>query len=161
MTLYHRSQLLYAEGDVILGGNWGRVILGLGPAHGRFYPEYVLESMRRREFARKPSRMASAFAFDDVERAESWARVIVQGVKEHIYAVEPATGAAIHRGNLGWIDAMATYRTFEGVESCALSYWRGDDREGSAWECIVGGSLRVVQRLTPIPEDPPPRAGGG
>src|SRR5882672_9613578 len=84
---YHRSQLLFRRGDLILPGNWGRVIWGYGPIHNRFYPEYALEVIRKQEFQEKPSRMTACFAFESHEKARTWARVIVQGLQEHVYAV--------------------------------------------------------------------------
>jgi hypothetical protein len=150
---YHRSQLLYRKGDVIPPGNWGRVILGIGPAHKRFYPEYVLETIRRVEFTEKPSRMAAAFMFESHAGAVAWPRTVIQGIQEHVYAVTVPEGVPTHHGNFGWIDAMPLYRTFEGVEECARRYWRGDDRNPEQWEYVVSGALTVVDRLSKLEEN--------
>lgn len=148
--LYHRTQVLYKPGDVITAGNWGRLILGTGPNHNRFYAEYLLERIRSEEFASTPSRIHSAFAFEDAQFAMAWNR----GPQEYVYAVRVAdTNAPQHRGNMDWIDAMNGYRSFEGVEECARHYWRGDDRNPQTWEVIATSGLVVMDRLTRIPEN--------
>lgn len=63
MLFYHRAQPLYVPGDRILPGAWGRLVLGTGPDHGRFYFEMVWETIRRAEFPDRPSRMEAAFVF--------------------------------------------------------------------------------------------------
>jgi uncharacterized protein DUF2441 len=154
MTLYfHRSQALYQPDDVIQPGNWGRVIQGIGPAHGRFYPEYVLESLRRREFPEKPSRLLCAFAFENFDRAAKWNRVVVEGIQEHIYAVTVPENALTHRGNVGWIEAMPLYRTFDGLDECVRNYWKGVDRDPEYWEVAVVAPLTVQNRLSRIEEN--------
>jgi hypothetical protein len=147
---YHRTQALYHPGDTIAAGSWGRLILGTGPAHNRFYAEYLLESIRRAEFSSAPSRMAAAFAFEDADYAMNWNR----GPQEYVYAVSLLDSTAPqHRGNMNWIDAMNEYRSFEGVDECARHYWRADDRDPRAWEVISSSGFTVEDRLTHIPEN--------
>ena len=154
MTLYyHRSQLLYGKGDFIQPGNWGRVIQGIGATHNRFYPEYVLESIREREFGGKPSRMQASFVFEKHDKAASFPRVVIQGIKEHIYAVTLDGEPNTHRGNMGWIEAMPKYQTFKGLEECVRRYWREDDRDPDAWEMVVGGVLVVQDRVSSLEEN--------
>jgi hypothetical protein len=149
MTLLcHRTQALYEPGDFI-AGTWGRLILGIGPAHKRFYAEYLLERIRKAEFPSAPSRMKAAFAFEDAPYAMSWDR----GTQEYVYAVRLADDKPQHRGNMAWIDAMNEYRSFEGVEDCARHYWTGDDRDARTWEIVASGGLVVEDRLTRIPEN--------
>jgi hypothetical protein len=146
--LYHRSGLLYRAGDRIQPGNWGRVILGAGPPHNRFYAEYLLDRVRS-EFSEKPSRMEACFAFENFDAARAWSR----GPAEYVYAVRLADSASPrHRGDMDWIDALPLYRTFDGVEECARRYWAGHER-GMKWEIVVAGELVVVDRLTAIAEN--------
>jgi hypothetical protein len=150
--LYPRAQGLYRPGDRIKAGNWGRLILGTGPGHPRFYAEYLLERIRRDEFADAPSRMDGAFAFESLDFAASWDRGV-----EYVYAVRLiAPRERVHRGDMGWIDAMNEHRSFDGVEECARRYWRGDDREPKAREVVSPGGFEVIERLTRLPEDSPP-----
>jgi hypothetical protein len=153
--LYHRTQGLYRSGDLILAGNWGRLILGIGPAHNRFYAEYLLDRIRLDEFPSAPSRLVCAFAFEDAQYTMEW-RGQPPG---YVYAVRLADPTAPqHRGNMDWIDAMNEYRSFEGVEECARHYWRGDDRDPQAWEVATIGGFVVEDRLTRIPENGEPDA---
>ena len=61
--------------------------------------------------------MVSAFAFEDAVRLRD-------------------AGALTHWGNMGWIDAMNDYRSFDGVEGWARHYWQGDKRDPKTWEAI-------------------------
>lgn len=150
LLYYHRTQALYEPGDKILRGNWGRIILGTGPDHNRFYPEYVLERVRAAEFASKPARMKAAFAFESFECCASWSR----GKQEYIYAVRlEDPSCAFHRGDMTWIDIMPQYRSFDGVEHCARRYWSGEEREPGKWEIIAAGDLLIEDRLTKVPEN--------
>lgn len=146
---YHCSRSLYAPGDTILPGSWGRLILGIGPRHHRFYAEYLIERIRTTEFPEKPSRMASAFAFEDAGYAGTFAQQKRDQVVEYVYAVQPAdSDTPLHRGDMSWIDELPNYRTFAGVEEVARRYWRGDERDPRAWEMVMPGPLRIIDRLS-------------
>lgn len=152
-ALYHCSVSLYAPGDLITPGSWGRRILGLGPQHTRFYAEYALEMIRRADFPSRPSRMSACFAFEHCDKAMRFRRD-EKAPQEHIYLVTLERADALaHRGNTSWIDIMSKYRTFGGINDCASHYWQGDDRDPDAWEWIVAGSLIVQDRLTRIEEN--------
>lgn len=150
--LYHRSPALYGKGDRVPPGNWGRMILGVGPRHNCFYREYLLEHIRATEFPDKPSRMKAAFAFENCGFAQSWNRGT--NVAEYVFAVKLADPEApLHRGDMNWIDAMGDFHSFSGVEECARHYWRGDERHPDTWEFVTAGELIVVDRLTAITEN--------
>lgn len=144
-SLYHSSGLWYEPGDTILAGSWGRVILGAGPSHNRFYPEQVIELIRRNEFDDKPSRIRAAFAFEDLGHARSGWR----GNQEHVYAVDLADSEApLHRGDMAWIDAMPSQHTFEDIEACVRSYWAGKPHDDQRWEVASASDLIVVEKVT-------------
>jgi hypothetical protein len=83
---YHRTQGLYEPGDLISAGNWGRLILGIGPTHNRFYAERLLDRIRLDEFPSASSRPVCAFAFEDAQYTMGW-----EGrPSEYVYAVRLA-----------------------------------------------------------------------
>lgn len=148
---FYKAQRLLAAGDLIVPGSWGKTILGVGPQHNRFYAEYLLEKIRELEFSDKPSRMESAFVFEDRTYAVNWSR----NLQEHVYEVELVDPSSkVHRGDIRWIDAMPTRRTFSGVEEVARRYWQGVPAgDASGIELVIAGDLRVLNRITPIADD--------
>ncbi len=150
--LYHRTAGLYGRGDRIHGGNWGRIILGVGPSHPAFYREYLLERIRQAGFPDKPSRMQAVFAFATFGFARDWTRP--QAVPEYVYAVrltEP--DGPQHRGDMSWVDMLPQFRSFEAVDRCVRRYWSGDDRDPQQIEIVASCDLIVEDRLTPIAEN--------
>ena len=151
--LYHRAESLYKTGEHIYPGNWGRLVLGRGPAHGSFYREYLLEKIRELEFPGKPSRLKASFAFVDREFAEGWKRS-EKAPFEYLYVVRiPDLTCQVHCADMSWIGTMMQYRSFAGVEKCARHYWNGDEKDPKQREVLVSGPLEVIERLTPLPED--------
>lgn len=149
---FHRAQALYVTGERILPGNWGRLIRANGPRHAAFYREYMLEKIRGDEFPDRPSRMDAAFAFVDEEFALDWART--PNIVEYVYAVRLAKPDGVHHlADMSLIDRLNDFRSFEGVESCARKYWRGEVVDPRQVELIVYSELIVEARLTRIPED--------
>jgi hypothetical protein len=150
-AFFYRSQLLFTAGDTIQPGSWGKAILGIGPRHNRYYPEYVLERIRAAEFQALPSRLSVCFVFEDFDACKNWSRTVVQGVSEHIYQVVVTDAEAVQfRGNLGWIDAMPDYRTFDGLDDCVRRYWRGEDRNANQWERLIASPIRVLTCLSKV-----------
>ncbi|MFQ5658472.1 MAG: hypothetical protein ACE5G5_13095 [Candidatus Methylomirabilales bacterium] len=148
---YYCSQSLYQAEDRIVAGNWGRVVLGIGPTHGRFFCEYLFEKVRALEFPNRPSRMEAAFAFESADFATNWRR---GNAPEYVYAVHLADpNSLVHRGDMSWTDLIYRYRTFQGMEECARRYWRGEVRDQNQIELVVAGDLIVETRLTRIGED--------
>lgn len=70
--LYHRDQALFRRGDRIPPGTWGRTVLGFGGRHDFFFREYLFETIRKAEFPDLPSRLTSAFAFEDAGFAQQF-----------------------------------------------------------------------------------------
>lgn len=152
---FHKSPLLYEPGDRILPGHWGRLVLGTGPNHSRFYFEYIWERIREAEFQDLPSRLRSAFVFTTPEAAVGFDR----GVPEFTYTVALAEGARTHQADMSWIEAVKHRRSLDGVDECARHYWRGDIVNPQELEIVVEGELIVQARLTPIPENGTVSAG--
>lgn len=152
--LFHRANALYEPGDQIPPGNWGRLVLGIGPAHPLYFREYLWERIRRAEFPTKPSRMRACFAFEAVEAADKF--VQNRDWPTYTYAVRLTDATLpLHRGDTSWLEPslIQEFRTFEGVEGCARHYWNSDERSSGQFEIVVSGALEVVQRLTPIREN--------
>lgn len=127
---------------MIPAGNWGRVLLGVGPVHNFYGREYVFERVRRDEFPALPSRLDAAFAFEQEDHAR-----VFRGTTELLYEVEPADPtAASHLADMSWIDAYTEARQFEDAEGFARNYWQGVKRSG-LMERITPGGLRVIRRL--------------
>jgi hypothetical protein len=154
-SLYHVNQGVFEPGDVIAPGNWGRLVLGFGLRdHGNnainFLFEYLFQRIRDAEFADKPSRLRSAFAYESFALAEEKARPMQQVV----YLVEAADPQSrIHRADVSWFDVLYEYRTFEGVEGVARQYWQGVERLPDHWEVVIEGGVIVKDRLTRFPEN--------
>jgi hypothetical protein len=148
-VFFHASGLLYRPGDVIPAGNWGRVIFGTGPTHPLFYREYLFERVRREVAPDAPSRMASAYVLEDRDAARRFAEA---SAHRYVYVVELIANGRTFRGDLGWIDMLAQWHSFEGVEHVATSYWRGEPASGT-WETLTMTSLIARQRLSWIPDN--------
>jgi len=146
---FHVSNLLYTEGDMVQA-NWGRVILGAGPAHNHFYREYLFERIRSAEFPDQPSRMSSAFGFVSHTVAD-WFSQLHEGTPNIIFEVEPVGPHGLF--DMGWIDVLGLYRTFKGVEDCARRYWKGETRQPPHVEILCPEGLRIIKRITPIEEN--------
>ena len=141
---YYKSQMWYVRGERVHFGNWGRTIFGIGPAHNRFYPEYLLEKIRQLEFPNLPSRMRSSFVFENRDFALNWNRI----PGEHTYLVCIDDNNAIsHRGDMGWIDLMVSVHSFDEVEDIARRYWRGEVRNQNQLEIVVPSELIIEERI--------------
>jgi hypothetical protein len=117
----------------------------------RLYREYLFEKIRSSEFPERPSRMEVAFAFEDVGFATSWKR---GQLPELLYEVEPFdAGVATCALDMGWFDALNNEHSFPGAELIARRYWSGARGPSPQIELLVSCSLRVVRRITVIPDD--------
>jgi hypothetical protein len=158
--LYHRAELLYSRGDLILAGNFAKRVFGLGvPADTfLFFQEYVLEMVRKWEFCEKPSRLKSAFVFDNCDLASNWSRSGTDNQnapKEYVYLVKLTDpNCKYHRGDLTWLkELLKKINTFDAMNELARQYWRSEQRELDRWEIVVDSDLIVEDRITPIPEN--------
>lgn len=153
-TLYHVTMGLHVPDDVILPGNWGRIIEGWGVGHNQFYREYALERVRAAEFPDKPSRMRACYVCEDEAFAHNFRRGGPQRPPDHVYAVRLVdTSAPCHRGDMMFIDIMTSQRTFAGVDECARRYWRGEQAATPRIEWVIAGAIVVDARLSRIAED--------
>jgi hypothetical protein len=146
---YHCAKALYRREDQIQPGNWGRLVLGMGPDHSFFYREYMLERVRASEFRKRPSRLTCAFLFADATYAHEWA----VAEREFVYLARPLDDTEPCRLDMSWLTIIREYRTFEGVEGVARSYWSGVERSPREVELLVTGPIVIVDRITPIPEN--------
>ena len=125
-------------------------MLGVGGSHGFFFREYLFEKIRAAEFAERPDRLSSSYAFENCEYAR---RFRANQSLEHVYVVRPVDPSCrAHRADMAWVDLVLQHRTFDGVEECARRYWRGElrDPSGQSVEWLFEGELVVEDRITPI-----------
>ncbi len=146
--IFHVAAALYRSGDQVMPGNWGRLVMGQGPDHAFFYREYLWERIRAVEFPTRHSRLNVAYAFASHDFAQTYKQA-----GDFVYLVEIPDGIAPDRLDMSWIELAKAYRSFEGAEHCARSYWQGDERDPRQMELLVPGPLTIRERLTPIPEN--------
>ena len=148
--LYHRSNALYAPGDRILPGNWGRLVLGIGASHNNFFREHLWERIRLCDYPDLPSRMTAAFAFEQFATAERFTPKPDWPTYTFLVAL-PDPSLPTHRADMGWVDTIVGYHSFESVERCVHHYWTGDEQSPDGWEWLTAGELIVMQRLAEAP----------
>jgi hypothetical protein len=68
MSYYWYNHEKHTTGDIILPGNWGRVIKA-NPGHRYYRMEQQFETMRLSINSALPSRLESAFVFEDIKTA--------------------------------------------------------------------------------------------
>jgi len=149
-SYFHRNKALFGPNDHIQAGNWGRVVLGMGPGHPFYLREYVFERIREHEFSALPSRLRSAFGFPNIESAATY------NPTENLYQVSPSDPeAVVHETDYSWVntDVFNQFRTFDGVEACARHYWQGDERTPNTREVLTESDLIVHVRLNALPEN--------
>ena len=150
--LYHRSNALYAPGDRIMPGNWGRLVLGIGASHPSFFREHLWERMRQSHYPDLPSRMTAGYAFEQVSRAERFTQNPAWQTYTYLVAIADPS-LPTHRADMGWVDLVVGYHEFEAVERVVHHYWAGDEQSPDGWEWLTAGELLVRQRLTAIPSN--------
>jgi hypothetical protein len=144
--LSYRTAGLYAVGDLIHPGNWGRVVMSVGPGHFVFFRESFFEHIRAAEFPQRPSRLTSAFAFTTATFAQGW---VQRAAAELLYPVEIATpGAARFNADIGLFDA-ASARSYADALDSAHRYWNGEIDNPERVEVLVVGDLRIVGAALP------------
>ncbi len=148
LMAFHVAAALYRPGDQIMPGNWGRLVMGRGPEHAFFYREYLWERIRGVEFPARHSRLNVAYTFTNLDFAQTY-----REASDFVYLVSIPAEITPDRLDMSWIELVKAYRSFEGAEHCARSYWRGDERDPRQVELLVPGPLTIRERLTPIPEN--------
>jgi len=144
MSLYYRSGVFYQPDEIILAGNWGRVIRAHGSRHSNFFREQLYESIRAADLGDRPSRMTCSFAFE----AETIARSFNNAMAPLLYRVEIDDQAApTFRADMSWIDVLTRgSNAFDEALEVARHYWRGDTH-GNQWEILAASGLRVEALL--------------
>jgi hypothetical protein len=142
-----RKRASLQPGDVIPAGEWGRNVLGFGGRHFFFAREYVWERVRLADFPQLPSRIRSAFCYENRVDADA-------AYADHslytVYLADPA--APRHRADRKWTDDSTAdaCKSFEDMERCARGYWEGRSFDQQpAWEVLTEGGLTVVARIWP------------
>ena len=143
--MFHASRVLLQPGCAVLAGNYGREIARQGEQHPRWHRERILEEVRVRVFAEKPSRLRSAFVCPSIETARFYRDVHDPGA--YIYEVEKVLpDAAEHRADFNVIQPLPGRP--ENMEEIAFLYWTA-----RLWTTVAGHeNIRCEEVLfeTPI-----------
>jgi hypothetical protein len=149
MPLYHCSQSVLKEGDIIEPGNWGKILITTGPKHNAWDREIILESIRIQYFSTKPSRLKCTFACDNLETIRFYKQVHMP--TGNIYRVEHNdTSLPMHKGDF---NAVQPIPTIQGdMITVALGYWEykyktkvKDWEHIECSEILSPSSLRVLE----------------
>jgi hypothetical protein len=150
VPLFHSTGQTYRSGEIIHPGNWGKVIRQTGEAHGSWKREQVLETVRSAEFAAKPPRLESAYAFLDLPGALWWLHH--ERKSDHLYVVEVVDEALPqHIGDLLGVEMIAGVDA--SPEAAARRYWNGGKPtfttpDGAIIkEFVTASPLKVMQRV--------------
>ncbi|PWJ80614.1 hypothetical protein C7441_112156 [Pseudaminobacter salicylatoxidans] len=151
MPLYHSTRNLHQSGDIILPGNFGRIILATGKQHDLWGREQRLETFRKESYPWKPSRLSSTFHTDNITTATAYRDTRAPG--DTIYEVDLVdTVAPVHRGCM---HAIQTYPGLDLTEEQIFDgYWSGSlwfpvaEYPGVVWaECVSPSALRVISKV--------------
>ena len=157
MDLWHLSEAELLPGAIIAPGRWGRRVTDADKAHPFFAREWLLEQWRTTRTRVPVSRLACAFAFDDIKVAERYAADGTQ--PEHLYRVEPEiAGDPGVRLDMLWLTWMGEPQArLPDVLRWCEAYWAGESTQTAkasaqpSWERIFAGGLRVIARDKVIP----------
>lgn len=150
-TYYHCSSALLRSGSIIEPGNWGRIIRKTGWAHNQSAREVILEHVRQASFPSSPSRLESAFFFDDENEARFYANSDGREFTMVPYEVELLDPAAPRHAS-DWRNVVASGPL---DLTWAHQYWQGQmlpPFQGDLWaaacrEMIAITPMRIVKRL--------------
>lgn len=105
--------------------------------------ELVWEMVRRAEFADRPSRMTSIFAWETLEDAQAFQARNRSFSQTLIYVVR---GVSRHRANMPLLGAFAGAGG-SGIQD-ARAYWRGDrGRAPELWEHLLEPPVTVISHV--------------
>lgn len=148
--LIHLTRNDLNRAEIIAPGNWGSILRSTGPSHSSWDREEVLEKVRASEFAGKPSRFHSAYAFTEMTAALWWWRHERQN--DFGYEVEIVdVNAASHIGDLLGVQMIAGVDA--SPEDAARRYWsRGRPRFKTPDgvfidEVVTVSALRVLAKI--------------
>lgn len=121
MPLYHCTHHELAVGSLIEPGNWGRMLMQIGPAHGCWNREIILEAVRISIFPTKPSRLKSVFACETIEAIRGYRSV--QCPQGFIYEVVMAdVSAGTHKGDFNAVEPLPGRS--QDMWGMAQAYWQ-------------------------------------
>lgn len=151
MAYYHCTSVMLRTGSIIEPGNWGRIIRKAGWAHNYSGREVTLEHIRQASFPDLPSRLDSAFFFDDENEARFYANSDGRELTMLPYEVELLDPQAPrHTGDWRNVAASGPLDL-----TWADRYWRGQmlpPFQNGQWtavcrEIIAVTPMRVVSQL--------------
>ena len=149
MPLFHSTRNRHKPGEIILPGNFGRIINDAGPKHYLYFREMKIEAFRAAHYPEKPSRLKATFHTDNIETATAYRDSRAPG--DFIYEVEMVDPAAnTHRACVHAIQAYPGWPE----EAVFNGYWTGelwftvDEYPGVVWaEYVSTSPLRVIKRI--------------
>jgi hypothetical protein len=140
IELYHCAPLPLGPGSVICPGNWGRIKRRFEQNPLALLRESVLDDIRRREFADKPSRLDGAFACPTIVDAEQYrAKHAPACIIYKVELIDPT--APTHNGDHELY--LQGFTGIDGMEDLARRYWRGETLGGP--EVLTLSPLRVME----------------
>jgi len=148
MPLYHCSHLLLSAGGFIEPGNWGKTIFNTGVGHPAWRREIALEAVRSWNFPKKPSRLKSAFACNNLAAMKFYKDHQCQD--GHIYEVEVVDmNCEIHQGDFNAVEPLPIYDL--NMWQIAELYWmyqlRPPIKDWPGLECtelVIPSALKII-----------------
>jgi hypothetical protein len=140
IELYHCAPLPLSPGSVICPGNWGRIKRRFEQNALSLLREAVLDDIRRREFATKPSRLDAGFACPTIVDVEQYrAKHAPTGLIYKVELLEPS--ALSHSGDHELY--LQGFVGIDGMEELARRYWRSESLGGP--EILTLSPMRVIE----------------
>lgn len=147
MTYFHGNSTLLEPGSVIQPGNWGRIIKKAEWRHALAMREVLFEHVRQSEFPHAPSRLESAYFFDDEGEAAHYLQTPDRAFLMIMYEVELVDPNATQ--------IMTDYRRVHPSGPLGIdwvrAYWRGEmlapENKFSCREILAVTPLRIIRRV--------------
>lgn len=146
-TYFHAAPIPLEPGAIILPGNWGRILnLFRRPGYGDGWllaREMTFEAIRATEFPHLPSRLSSAFAFDNLEHAlHQFSNITPLNLLYRVELIDPS--AASHRGCMNQVSFPPEHvEVLPAFVERARAFWNANVIEVP--EIVTKSALRVVE----------------
>jgi hypothetical protein len=146
MKLYHASGLWLEQGDVVLPGSWGRVILGHGPHVDPhlYWRELLFEDVRRRLAPKKPSRLRALFGFSTADSLNRY-RQEEPNAPHFGYLLEVPDSTTLHTASLALFNEFRRLQDAASALGLVEQYWAGP--VDVYHEVVVGSPATVTATL--------------
>ena len=134
-------------GSVILPGNWGRLEkASLGAGSPIIFREYVLESLRAKEFPDKPSRMQATYSCPDIQSMVMFMQANCP--TSLCYEVEIIDREApAHRAPCKIVGPADNQNTWDWAMSEAAKYWSWNQEHVlRPMEMVSASPLRIISK---------------